>query len=87
MSLSSERALCCAQQKESFLISFSVASPLKLCRSIDLKGWLLLLSGWLAWTVDGYDVSHLSQMQSTCFAQLNCGRHGLNPSNSTLVSV
>jgi hypothetical protein len=26
-------------------------------RSIDFTGWMLLLSGWLAWTMDGYDVS------------------------------
>jgi len=29
-------------------------------RSIDFTGWMLLLSGWLAWTMDGYDVSSRS---------------------------
>jgi hypothetical protein len=30
-------------------------SPFKLLKTIDFMGWMLLLSGWLAWTCDGYD--------------------------------
>lgn len=35
-------------------------SPFKILRSISLEGHLLLLSGWLAWTVDGYDYFSVS---------------------------
>jgi hypothetical protein len=35
-------------------------SPFKILRSISLEGHLLLLSGWLAWTCDGYDYFSVS---------------------------
>ncbi|KAI5452287.1 hypothetical protein NCC49_000851 [Naganishia albida] len=37
-----------------------VINPFKILRSISLEGHLLLLSGWLAWTVDGYDYFSVS---------------------------
>ena len=30
-------------------------NPIKLLRMVDRKGWLFFLSGWFAWTCDGYD--------------------------------
>lgn len=41
----------------SMLLSLRQNSPFSIMRSIDFTGWMLLLSGWLAWTMDGYDVS------------------------------
>ncbi|OXC70502.1 hypothetical protein AYX13_00977 [Cryptococcus neoformans] len=30
-------------------------NPFKIIRTVPLFGWLMFFSGWLAWTVDGYD--------------------------------
>lgn len=40
-----------------YALVFASNSPFSIMRSIDFTGWMLLLSGWLAWTMDGYDVS------------------------------
>jgi hypothetical protein len=40
--------------------SYLERSPFKILASISLEGHLLLLSGWLAWTVDGYDYFSVS---------------------------
>jgi len=37
-----------------------IVNPFSIMRSIDFTGWMLLLSGWLAWTMDGYDYFSVS---------------------------
>ena len=43
---------------DDYLLSYE--SPFKILGSISLEGHLLLLSGWLAWTSDGYDYFSVS---------------------------
>lgn len=37
-----------------------MASPFKFMGEITLEGWALLIAGWAAWTVDGYDFFSVS---------------------------
>ena len=48
-------------------------NPIKLFRMVSLTGWLFFLSGWFAWTCDGYDFFAVSLTVTRLSEQFNVG--------------
>jgi len=46
-------------------------NPIKLLRMVSLSGWLFFLSGWFAWTCDGYDFFAVSLTVTRLSKQFN----------------